>query len=138
MRPVYETNEDREKEASVWKYLTNKYDCSYSLAPSLSQVDGFLYKADGSLAAIVEIKNRRNKKNKYPTYMLSARKWKAGIKISNHYEVPFILVVNFTDGVYFTKLTEKVSFGVGGRYDRNDSMDVEECVYIPMDKFKPL
>lgn len=138
MRPLYETEEDRAKEQSVLEYISETYSCGYQSTPHLSCVDAFLTGSDGELLAAIEIKTRKNIKDKYPTYMLSARKWRSGLELANQYKIPLILAVKFTDGLYYTQLTENVAFGVGGRYDRNDSMDIEQCVYIPMEKFKPL
>jgi hypothetical protein len=102
----------------------------------LAGVDGYLYYPDMKLAAIVEIKTRRNNYNKYPTYMLSANKWRNGLALSKEKGVPFMLVVSFLDGIYVTKMKQEYDIRQGGRYDRGDAMDVEDCVYIPMSDFR--
>jgi hypothetical protein len=136
MRPIYETSLDRAREQAVRDYLMQKYACAYTPSEKLAPFDGYLRKPDGALAAIIEIKTRKNNKNKYPTYMLSANKWEVGRRVADNLGVPFLLVVQFTDGVYVTKLKANYPISQGGRYDRNDARDVEPCIFIPMSDFR--
>ena len=136
MRPIYETTQDRVRENEVALYLETKYACRYTQAPKLSPYDGSLSYPDGRLAALVEIKTRRNAKDKYPTYMLSAAKWRSGLSVSADLGVPFLLFVRFTDGLFTTKLKESYPVQRGGRWDRGDTKDVEDCVFIPMVDFR--
>jgi hypothetical protein len=46
--------------------------------------------------------------------------------------------VKFVDGIFMTVVEDDYEIRSGGRYDRNDLMDVENCVYIPMNKFRPV
>ena len=135
LRPIYETDQDRGREREVHRYLESKLGCVFSTADTLANVDGFLCTEDGELSAVVEIKTRRNPKDKYPTYMLSAAKWRNGLEIGKIYAIPFVLIVKFTDGVYAVALSDKYKSSHGGRYDRGDAKDIEECIYIPIDKF---
>lgn len=68
--------------------------------------------------------------------MLSANKWRKGLELAKAKKVPFMLVVEFTDGVFAAKLKDDYPISKGGRRDRNDAMDVEDCIYIPMSEFK--
>ena len=136
MRKIYQTAEDKEKQMRVATHITKAWDCDFVTAPDLSYVDGKILGANGEVAALVEIKTRKNASNKYPTYMLSANKWRNALHLANEYRVPFMLVVEFTDGVYATKIKSDYLIAKGGRVDRNDSMDIEDCIYIPMSEFK--
>jgi len=136
MRPIYETPADKQREDEVRRYISESYSCVYMKTAELAGVDGYLYYPDMKLAAIVEIKTRRNNYNKYPTYMLSANKWRNGLALSKEKGVPFMLVVSFLDGIYVTKMKQEYDIRQGGRYDRGDAMDVEDCVYIPMSDFR--
>lgn len=136
MRRRYETDIDRQKEAVVIKHLVTAWDCDYLEAPELSFVDCKLTNPDGSVAALVEIKTRNNASTKYPTYMLSAHKWRNALHMANEYRVPFMLVVQFTDGIYAAKIRSDYQIAKGGRTDRNDLMDIEDCVFIPMSDFR--
>jgi hypothetical protein len=49
----------------------------------------------------------------------------------------FVLIIKWDDGVFFYKAgSSEVTYGFGGRYDRDDSQDQEPMVFIPVDKFK--
>jgi len=135
VRPIYETDQDRDREREVCSYLQSQLNCVFKPADRLSNVDGFLCSNDGEMSAVVEIKTRRNAKDKYPTYMLSAAKWRNGLEVGKIYGVPFVLIVKFTDGVYAIALSDKHKTSLGGRYDRGDARDTEECIYIPIEKF---
>ena len=137
-RPVYETEADRERERAVQQYIIGKVDCLWEEAPPRDCIDGYLRHPSGDLAAVVEIKIRTNRSTTYDTYMLSAYKWRNGLYRAKTMNVPFMLVVKFIDGVYYTVVEDKYPTSLGGRYDRADRFDAEECAYIPMDKFRPL
>lgn len=136
MRKIYETELDRQKEAKVRQHLATAWNCDYKESPELSSVDCKLLNPDGSVAALVEIKTRTNASTKYPTYMLSAHKWRNALHMANEYRVPFMLVVQFTDGIYAAKIRTDYQIAKGGRTDRNDAMDIEDCIYIPMSDFR--
>lgn len=136
MRKIYETDRDRENQLRVSKYLEKTWDCVFKKAVDLAAVDGAIFTADKKLAALIEIKTRRNPSDRYPTYMLSAHKWRRGLDLANKYQVPLMLVVEFTNGVYATKLKNDYTISKGGRLDRGDSMDIENCIYIPMNEFR--
>lgn len=138
IRPIYETAQDKQREDAVRHYLVTEYKSHYTKTPDLYAVDGLWYDPDNVLSAVVEIKTRKNDHDKYPTYMLSASKWRKGLDIAKEYGVPFMLVVQFTDGIYGVRLKKDYEIKVGGRFDRGDAKDVEECIYIPLTDFKKL
>ena len=80
----------------------------------------------------------KNAKNKAPTYMLSAQKWRKGLEIAAESGVPFMLIVEFTDGIYGARLRKDYPISIGGRFDRGDAKDIEECIYIPLIEFKKM
>jgi hypothetical protein len=135
---IYETEADRANESGVFTLLSKKYNCAVETCPTLSSIDGYLLNADGSRAIAVEIKTRRNPHDRYPTYMLSANKHENLVYITKQESIPALLVVNFTDGVYATKIKDEYTTGMGGRYDRGNPNDMESCVYIPMGEFKEI
>tara|TARA_R110000787_G_scaffold186665_2_gene298423 strand:- start:512 stop:925 length:414 start_codon:yes stop_codon:yes gene_type:complete len=135
---LYETQADRANESGVFNALATKYNCGVEACPTLSAVDGYLLDKEGNRAAVVEIKTRRNAHDLYPTYMLSAVKHKNLVYISTQSAIPALLIVNFTDGLYATKIKSDYPTALGGRYDRGDPNDRETCVYIPIQEFKAL
>lgn len=139
MRPIYETEADKARELGVVEYLQRKgYKFLYTETVPFAPFDGYMTRPDGTTFALVEIKNRRNASDAYPTYMISANKVRAMLETAKEYQLHALLFVRFTDGVFVTRLEDNEQTGEGGRYDRNDSRDIEECVYIPMERFKEL
>ena len=138
MRPVYETEEDRTKEQCVFDAIAKKFSCQCIVTPKLSVADRLFCTRDGKLVAIAELKIRTNPYKKYPTYMLSAGKHAALTSIGKALKVPALLIVKFSDSLQVTTLKDTYLKEVGGRYDRGDSKDVEQCIYIPIDQFKTI
>jgi hypothetical protein len=138
MRPIYETDADRTNQQSVGDYVESVWNCKFVKSDYLDFYDGQINYPDGRVGAYVEIKTRKNASNRYPTYMMSANKWKKAIQWAEQTKVPFFLFVKFTDGVYGVKLKKNYKIELGGRYDRGDSADVEKCVFIPMEEFKKI
>tara|TARA_R110000803_G_scaffold10912_8_gene33210 strand:+ start:4222 stop:4635 length:414 start_codon:yes stop_codon:yes gene_type:complete len=135
---IYETEADRANESGVFGTIAKKYNCKVEKCEQLSYADGYLLYEDGSRGALVEVKKRNNAHNRYPTYMLSANKHRNLIDISTTQNIPALLFVGFTDGVYATKLKPEYPTGQGGRYDRNNPYDIENCIYIALDEFKQI
>lgn len=136
MRKIYESEKDRENQVRIAEYLTEAWDCGYIKTPPLFPVDGAIVDLTGRMIALVEIKVRSNASNKYPTYMLSAGKWREAIKMCKQENFHFMLVVEFTDGIFAAKVKDDYPIAKGGRRDRNDARDIEDCIYIPMSEFK--
>lgn len=138
MRKIYQTPEDKLRQNRVAEYISEAWDCDFVAAEDLSYVDGKIIDRDGQVSALVEIKTRRNASTKYPTYMLSAYKWRNALQLANTHRVPFMLVVEFTDGIFATKMRSDYPTAAGGRLDRNDPMDIEDCIFIPMGDFRKI
>jgi hypothetical protein len=138
MRPVYENKEDSKREADVAKILEKSWKCDLIKMPPKSPFD-YAAKRGKLIEAIVEIKTRTNTFQKYPTYMISAEKVCACMQRSIYLRVPFYLVVQFTDGVYYwSSNQEGFTLDVGGRTERGDTLDLEMVCHIPIDHFKRL
>jgi len=90
--------------------------------------------------AIAEVKCRTNPREQYPTLMLSLAKWMHGKQLAKELAVPFLVVIKWTDGIFWHEVTDKslISHGFGGRTDRNDDQDVEPVVYIPINLFRKI
>jgi hypothetical protein len=138
MRPIYEKQEDLMKEHEVFKTFETTHKAVCVKLPPLSVVDRLICTANNTLYAVAELKVRTNAHDKYPTYMLSATKHRAMLELSSALKVPALLFVQFTDVLMVAKIEDTYESGEGGRTDRGDALDVEECVYIPMEKFKKL
>jgi len=134
MRPLYEASEHVAKELELAAYFCNRFGCVYEQYQPMHPLNG-RFLLNGVPTAVAEIKVRNNKSNKYPSLMLSASKWRKGLEWAHIENAPFILLVNFFDGVFMTKVQKDYTEGIGGRTDRNDIRDIERCAYIPMDSF---
>jgi len=141
MRPLYETQADRDGEREIVLQLCYAWECIAEKGRHLGYVDYYLYKPKTNLIAVVEIKNRNKLSiSKFPYYMISKKKIKNGLIISNELAVPFLLIVNFAELLMYAEITKKHRFkeAIGGRKDRGDPNDIEEMVFIPMSLFKPV
>jgi hypothetical protein len=87
----------------------------------------------------LEIRVRGVYKNTYPTLMISLEKWVNIQHISKISNLPAIFLIEWKDGLYWIK-QDKVTYSVdvGGSEKRNDDLDYELCVFIPVDQFKKL
>ena len=128
MRPRYETEADRERERDVLAAICLRWDCVARKLP----VDGHtldyeLINPGGRV--IAEIKCRPHRHDYYDTYMISLGKVRAG--------GPFgLLIVQFSDGIYWLRFGDKHITGLGGRRDRGDPADIEDVALYPVEQFR--
>jgi hypothetical protein len=125
-RPVYEKEADREEARLVvsslgWKAVEREPLCYHDF-----DVDY------GGVVLNVEVKVRGKQ---YDTYMLSKHKFDYLLGL------PYgVLVVAWREikkiGVVSVSKINNYTFGSGGRKDRGDAKDVEQCVFIPTPQFK--
>jgi len=138
MRPIYESSADRAAEAHVIRKLAEREQgVQFVKLPRLSVID-YMVVSNGEVKALVEIKNRRNAADKYPTYIISERKLKDGLELSKLLNVPFIVIVSWLQDVRWVKIKQLYPAKTGGRYDRGDVQDVEQVCHIPVSDFKQL
>ena len=138
MRPVYETQAHLQGEEGVAKKLEawiNNPLATVVKTPPLAPYDYCIVKK-GLISGVVEIKVRSNPSDKYPTYMISLEKVSQCTSHANIIGCPFYVVVQWTDKLGRWKFdTDQYTTGIGGRTDRNDSMDQEAVIYIPIKNF---
>jgi hypothetical protein len=130
-RPVYERSNDRLQEQKIAELAASKWGVSLIRLAELAGADYMMVK-HGELKAIVEIKNRSNPIALYPTYMISATKISALNAVAAVIKAKPVLIVQWKDCVGWVN-TAAVS-----RADRDDPMDMERCIYIPVTQFKRL
>lgn len=137
-RPLYETQLDKTREAAAIQLAASRWRASPVKLPMQYRIDYALMR-DDRIAALAEVKCRDVDASQYPSLMLSLAKWQAGIALAGLLRVPFIIVASYADGARFVKVNEldaaAVTFGFGGRNDRNDEQDMEPVVYIPASCF---
>ena len=136
MRPRYESSFDLSNEKEVSNQLSVNWNCSFHKLPISYYVDWMLIKNNKSVA-FAELKTRKNLRQQYPTLLLSLAKWIHGNDLSKATSLPFLIIVKWTDGLFWIdSKNAKVNFGIGGRTDRNDSQDIEPVVFIDVNNFK--
>jgi len=134
-RPMYESQHDLSNEERVAATLGSLWGCQFHKMPIRYHVDWALTK-DDRVTAFAELKARNNPIGKYGTFMISLAKWVTGNELSRSANVPFLIVVKWTDGLYWHKTgTAEVEVKMGGRFDRNDSQDFEPVVHIKTENF---
>ncbi len=136
MRPIYETQFDLARENEVKDTLKVMWGVEFNKLPIAYHVD-WMVTRNGEAKAFAELKCRNNPRRQYPTLMLSLHKWMHGKDLAKEIGGKFIVIVKWTDGIFFHEQgTCDVQYGIGGRKDRRDSQDIEPVVYIPTDYFK--
>lgn len=135
-RPMYESPQDLRNEADIISALEPRMRCVFKKMPIKYGLD-YVALRDGTALGFVEIKCRTNPMGKYDTYMISLHKMMTARSLMETTNLPANLIVRWSDG-----LVGKVSFGTditvgfNGRYDRNDSEDVEPVALIPISSFE--
>ena len=139
IRPIYETTGTLIAEEEAVARAAAAWQFDYRKLAMKNEIDFALLRED-RVCAWVECKRRYNDIGRYPTFMLSFHKWQAGRRHAIFSGVPFLLLVQWNDGLYWAN-TDKVRLshvGLGGRTDRNDTQDIEPSVFIDIDQFQRL
>lgn len=109
------------------------------LVPNIVEIEDTFYPfdfRDEDNTIFIELKTRRNNKDKYPTTMVSHSKI-LKIEEGNTYYFAF----KFTDGLYYIKyekeLFDTFEIKIGGRNDRGIP-EYEDYVYIPVELLTPI
>ena len=133
MRPIYESETDRNNQAAVVAKLERAFGLT-ATAPEdrFAPYDAMFFSPP--YRCVVEVKVRRNARDLYPTYMLSSAKYNA-LCAATDTGVDALLAVQWADQLGIVNIPCEHSVSTGGRYDRGDSRDVERVVLIPIDAF---
>lgn|SRR5574343_515445 len=136
MRKIYETTNDRKNELIAARFIGEILDCQVIQNKKLYSSDFSLVK-EGRLKAIGEIKVRNNSKTKYDTFFISADKIAKCKHFSKTFNVKFFLFVWWNEGINIIDLTERdpLYVSIGGRFDRNDSQDIEPMAHYSPSEF---
>lgn len=139
-RPLYETQKDLAHEKYVAKKIATAYGLRLQKMHKKLSIDFMAFNKSGLAVAVIEVKRRHSRHNKYPTIILSLMKFNRGVEFYRSNNLNFIFVVEFDDGIYaYQYLPDdifKISFG--GRTDRGDSQDMEPVIQIPINKMEKI
>ena len=139
-RKIYETEAHRIAEQQVADQLDLAWKCKCKKLAYKHIVD-FAICRDGIIKGLVEVKTRKISSTHLPEYMISMHKMNYAFRLSKDTNLPFFLVVKFTDGLYYYKYNGEQHHlkwgGITKAYIR-DSQDREPCYYINMNLFTKL
>lgn len=139
MRPIYERDSDRTREAAAITVLAR---CTGAVPVAMAPMSGWDYemRQAGQLVGLVEVKCRRCASTAFPTYMVSESKVRRLRDAAIDRGVAGILLVRWTDGDAWLSVTAsdparwRVEFG--GRVDRGDPRDLEPVIHFDIGDFR--
>lgn len=125
MRPLYETQKDRDNEEIVAKFLAEKFNCEYFKLPIAYKAD-YAFLRDDKVVGLVEVRCRNVKFSDYETIMLSVHKRMDCLALAQSLDVPVIFAIHYDDGIYSIDLSKQPDYAsVGGRNQVRDWQDIE-------------
>tara|TARA_Y100001938_G_C7894610_1_gene331499 strand:+ start:99 stop:530 length:432 start_codon:yes stop_codon:yes gene_type:complete len=138
-RPMYENKKHLQNERRIADELEFDWKCVLKKVSYKLSVD-FAMCVNNEIKGWVEIKKRTINYNHSHLYMISMHKIKSARELSKETKLPFFLVVEFKDGIYYyLDKGEKHFLKWGGRIvTQRDSQDQEPCYYIDINLFKKL
>lgn len=135
----YETKENEAIERIMLSVLEQEWKKPIKETPPFATCDGIMY--DHPIA-IVECKYRPQFKtlNTFNTVMVSHSKWVRCQQLAKEKGVPFIFLLAIKDtSMYWVDGTNLyLESQAGGRTKNAFLGDIEDCVYIPIELFKPV
>jgi hypothetical protein len=145
-RPIYETEADLAAESRIVASAAITWGlkmvpCAHKDGP-FPRCDYYLENARGEVVAIAEAKHRNHPIHRYPSLMISLSKIYAGIYLAGKRGVPFHLLIEFERDIRTHRFLQNSfpQYGIawGGRVDRDDPLDLEVCLFIPITRFVQL
>lgn len=135
-RPRNETADDLRHEAEASKLIALRFGYTVTkLSEALYHIDWAISK-DGEIRALGEFKKRKNSIHAYPDLLLSAAKWKIGWDYAELIGVPFIMFVEWQEGLFYLKASRSspIKYSVGGN-SRGQNGDFEPLVHLNIADF---
>jgi len=134
-RKLYESAENLDKERDVALFLEEKWKCEAVKMPIKYGLD-YTFRRNKELVGFCEIKCLNYELSQFDCmsggYFISLGKFMSAKSLVEFTKLPFFLVLDTTDGIYYRKFTnfENLRFTVNGRKDRSDWQDVEPMVLL--------
>jgi len=134
-RKLYESAENLDKERDVALFLEEKWKCEAVKMPIKYGLD-YTFRRNKELVGFCEIKCLNYELSQFDRmsggYFISLGKFMSAKFLVEFTKLPFFLVLDTTDGIYYRKFTdfENLRFTVNGRKDRSDWQDVEPMVLL--------
>ena len=136
MRPLYETQQDRDNEQSMAHLIEGQFDCSLTKMPIKLSLD-YMATRNGSAVAFIEARQRKTPMQQYPTYMISLYKAMMASTLTEATGLPCFLAVQWSDVAGICRLpSESMDIRIGGTTRRGDPQDIEPMAYFDVASFK--
>ena len=136
MRPLYETQQDRDNEQALSSIIEKQFNCQLTKVPIKLSLD-FMATRNGSAVAFIEARQRKTKMLQYPTYMISLYKVMMANTLTQATGLPCFLAVQWSDAAGICKLpSNDMDIQTGGTMRRGDPQDIEPVAYFDMASFK--
>lgn len=136
---ILETQKDRENEERIIATFAECRAMKYSKLepPTKYVVDFLLLNGQGGkmIRAVAEAKARDCEKAAWDTLLISAHKIMHGLSLAKVIGVPFLLVIEWHEGIYYRMILQDEKFPASftGRTDLGIAGDIEPCLMIPID-----
>lgn len=133
---ILETQKDRENEERIISTFAECRAMKHSkLEPPTKYVVDFVLLNGKRIRAVAEAKARDCEKSAWDTLLISAHKIMHGLSLAKVIGVPFLLVIEWHEGIYYRVILQDDKFpaSFAGRTDRGIAGDVEPCLMIPID-----
>jgi len=138
MRPLYETQQDRDNELALSKIIEKEFKCVLHKMPIKLSLD-YMATRNDSAVAFIEARQRKTPMFQYPTYMISLYKVMMASTLTQATGLPCFLAVQWSDAAGICKLPADYSeqdVQMGGTMRRNDPQDIEPMVYFNLSNFR--
>ena len=132
VRPVYESQQDRDNEAAIIARVCKRWRCNSSKLP-ISHIIDYALTRDGKVIAAAEVKCRTNPMKQYPTLIVSLDKVMAAQKFQQ-IGIKTFLIYSWTDCTGYLPLIGPDRFAMGGRKDRGDPGDLGIVAHFRTDR----
>ena len=137
MRPVYESNADKERERKLASVVAKRWQVDAKENPKMYPIDYCFVNSEGEVEGFGEMKVRTHKFGTFPTYILSVHKVADAKALASATGKRVILIVQWSCGTIATLDLDTTPTKVewGGRKDRGDGQDMEPVNHYAMDDF---
>ena len=137
MRPIYESEADKERERKLANQVASKWGLQAKENPKMYPIDFCFVDDNGEVEGFGEIKIRTHAFGTFPTYMLSVHKAADAKALASATGKRVLLVVQWSCGtIAFLDLdTTPAKVEWGGRVDRGDGQDMEPVNHYPIEDF---
>jgi hypothetical protein len=136
VRPKYETAQDLIEESETAKILDEYFGVSCVKLQAIAYIIDFAMVVDGEIISWAEAKRCHRKFNAKPHWSVSLNKIVHGLAYARATRLPFMVAVKWDDCVGYTNVDYVPFTKMGGRYDRNDPLDIEPMAHFPNEQFQ--